>query len=117
MFLLLSQAWRDHLSWFILYYLVMDELDGSVARSLGAETRFGKHLDDTCDAVVHSMIAVLGGLALGGAVLGASFVSAIAIVVRMAARSSGVRGEAPWGEPGNEISILWLIALSGGKVA
>lgn len=117
MFLLLSYEWRGYLSWFILYYLAMDDLDGSVARALGTESRFGEHLDDTCDAVVHSVVAVLGGLVLGGMVLVASFVVATAIVIRMAARSSGIGRGVPWGEPGNEVSILWLILHSGGTVA
>lgn len=111
MFLLLSQEHRSELNWFILYYLVMDDLDGSVARALGTESHFGKHLDDTCDAVVHSIVAVIGGLELGGIAFPASIFLAIAIVTRMAIRSSGLRENTPWGEPGNEASVMWLLAL------
>ncbi len=96
----------------IVFNNIMDDLDGILAKKLGLRSEFGSGLDNVCDAVAHSLIALVVGSHYGGVVLALSLLSAVAILVRVVQRlaPSPLAGT---GTPTNELMrhLLLLIIL------
>ena len=114
LYILLREDAFVYLCPLIVYNNIMDDLDGILANKLGLRSGFGAGLDNVCDAVAHSLIAMVVGSHYGGVVLACSLVAAVAILVRVVQRidPSYVTGT---GTPTNELMrhLLLVILLQG----
>ena len=98
----------------IVFNNFMDDLDGILARTLRLRSAFGADLDNVCDAVAHTLIAMVVGVHYGGVVGVASLIATVAILVRVVQRlgPSLVSGT---GTPTNELMRhLLLLSILGG---
>ena len=86
----------------IIFNNIMDDLDGILAKKLGLHSEFGAGLDNVCDAVAHILIAMVVGSHYGGAVLAASLLCSVAILVRVVQRISPSQATGT-GTPTNEL--------------
>lgn len=94
----------------ILFNNVMDDLDGILAVKLNIRSQFGANLDNVCDAVAHSALALAVGAHFGGLVLVASAIAAGSVILRATSRLSpdalpGI------GSPTNELMRHMLFVL------
>lgn len=94
----------------ILFNNVMDDLDGILAIKLDIRSQFGANLDNVCDAVAHSALALAVGVHFGGLVLLASAIAAGSVILRATSRLSpdalpGI------GSPTNELMRHMLFVL------
>lgn len=94
----------------ILFNNVMDDLDGILAARLNIRSQYGANLDNVCDAVAHSAIALAVGVHFGGVVLFASVITAGSVIFRATSRLNpdAVSGI---GSPTNELMRHLLFAL------
>jgi phosphatidylserine synthase len=94
----------------ILFNNVMDDLDGILAAKLNIRSQFGANLDNVCDAVAHSALALAVGAHFGGLVLLASAIAAGSVILRATSRlnPAAVPGI---GSPTNELMRHMLFAL------
>jgi phosphatidylserine synthase len=112
--ILLTPAGYALLPILIVYNNLMDDLDGMLARWMGMTSHFGFRLDNVCDAVAHSLIAMAVGAHFGGWTLCASMAPAGAIILRMTSR---LRSEGPdgLGSTTNELMRHLLFLLLGAQ--
>lgn len=94
----------------ILFNNVMDDLDGILAAKLNIRSQFGANLDNVCDAVAHSALALAVGAHFGGLVLAASAIAASSIIVRATSRLNPDASPAT-GSPTNELMRHMLFVL------
>jgi phosphatidylserine synthase len=91
----------------------MDDLDGILAARLGLKSEFGAILDNVCDAVSHTLFALLVGIHFGGlsAVAGTAAVSCV--ILRIAGRLNAPPAT-PRGTATNELirHLLFLVLLA-----
>ena len=76
----------------IVYNNIMDDLDGVLAVRLDIKSQFGAMLDNVCDAISHSIFALVVGmhyfqqadnLFVGGACAAGSLLATVAIILRV----------------------------------
>lgn len=110
--LLFGEGGYQYLLPLMIYSNVMDDLDGILAGKLNIRSQFGAHLDNVCDAIGHSLFAMLVGMHFGGICLIASLVGTMAIVLRSVARLDPEK--AGGGSPTNELirHLLFVLVLS-----
>jgi phosphatidylserine synthase len=97
----------------LIFNNVMDDLDGILASTLNIRSDFGARLDNVCDAIAHTIFAMLVGMQFGGVCAVASLIASAGIVVRSVSRlDSGQR--AGIGSPTNELMrhLLFILLLS-----
>ncbi len=70
----------------IVYNNIMDDLDGVLAATLDLRSEFGAALDNVCDAVAHSLVAMAVGMHFGGPCAVLSLVAVASILVRVVSR-------------------------------
>ena len=99
--LFLPGGW-EYLLPIILYNNFMDDLDGIVAQKLNIRSSFGAALDNTCDGVMHTLLAMMVGFHYGPLTGAFSLLAVGAIVLRVTSR---VSPDAPKsaGSPTNEL--------------
>jgi phosphatidylglycerophosphate synthase len=113
--LVFAEEGRRLLPWLILYNNFMDDLDGTLARTLDLRSDFGGTLDNLCDTAAHILLALAVGGCYGAAALAAGGVAAVAILVRMATRIT-LGPRAKNGSTTNELMrhLLFLVLLDRG---
>jgi len=94
----------------ILFNNVMDDLDGILAAKLNIHSQFGANLDNVCDAVAHSALALAVGAYFGGLVLLASAIAAGSVIIRATSRLNP-DAAAGIGSPTNELMRHMLFVL------
>ncbi len=94
----------------ILFNNVMDDLDGILATKLNIRSQFGANLDNVCDAVAHSALALAVGAHFGGLVLLASAIATGSVIVRVASRLNP-EAVPRIGSPTNELMRHMLFVL------
>jgi phosphatidylserine synthase len=110
--LVFAEDGRRLLPWLILYNNFMDDLDGTLARTLDLRSEFGGTLDNLCDTAAHILLAFAVGGCYGAPAVAAAAVAATAILVRMATRIS-LGPRATNGSTTNELMrhLLFLLLL------
>ena len=94
----------------ILFNNVMDDLDGIVAVKLKISSVFGATLDNVCDVVAHTALALMVGMHYGGVCGVLSLAAASAMLIRVVSRI--VPGAtAGTGSPTNELMRHMLFVL------
>ncbi len=98
----------------ILFNNFMDDLDGVLAAKLNIRSRFGSDLDNVCDAVAHTMLALAVGAQFGGLLLAASAIAGGAILLRVVTRLNPKAIEGS-GSQTNELMrhMLFTLLLAG----
>jgi len=94
----------------IIYNNIMDDLDGILASKLDLKSDFGANLDNVCDAVAHTFLAMAVGIHYGGSCALVSLVAVIAILLRVVSRVSSPPKTAT-GSPTNELMRHMLFIL------
>ncbi len=97
------------LPWIIVLNNIADDLDGLVAGWLNTRSKFGAHLDNVCDALVHGNVVLFMAMHFGGASLVTGMLAMAAIVIRSTSRLSATTG--PAGSPTNELMRHCLLLL------
>jgi phosphatidylserine synthase len=97
----------------IIFNNVMDDLDGILAGKLNIRSEFGATLDNVCDAIAHSVIAMVVGIHFGVVCGIASLIGVTAIVWRSVSRLEPGRATCT-GSPTNELirHIFFVLVLS-----
>jgi phosphatidylglycerophosphate synthase len=110
--LLCAEDGRRLLPALILYNNFMDDLDGTLARTLDLRSDYGGTLDNLCDTAAHILLAFAVGACYGPPAMGAAAVAAAAILVRMATRIT-LGPRATNGSTTNELMrhLLFLLLL------
>ena len=94
----------------IIYNNFMDDLDGVLAAKLNIKSRFGADLDNICDAVAHSMLALAVGAHFGSLLIVASAIAAGSILLRVVTRLNPKATEGT-GSQTNELMRHMLFTL------
>ncbi len=98
----------------IIFNNFMDDLDGVLAAKLNIRSRFGSDLDNVCDAVAHTILALAVGAYFGGLLIAASAIAAGAILLRVVTRLNpkAIQGS---GSQTNELMrhMLFTLLLAG----
>lgn len=110
--LLFAEDGRRLLPALILYNNFMDDLDGTLARTLDLRSDFGGRLDNLCDTAAHVLLALAVGGCYGTPALAAAAAAAAAILVRMTTRIT-LGPRATNGSTTNELMrhLLFLLLL------
>lgn len=96
----------------IVYNNFMDDLDGTLARTLNLRSEFGATIDNLCDAVATTLLAMAVGAFYGRVALVASAFASASVLIRMTGRMvPGAKGGG--GSPTNELMrhLLFLMLL------
>ena len=94
----------------IIFNNVMDDLDGVLAGKLKIRSRFGADLDNVCDAVAHSALALVVGAHFGGWVMVTSTMAAVSLILRATSRLNPDKVTGG-GSPTNELMRHLLFVL------
>ena len=97
----------------IVYNNMMDDLDGILAAKLDLKSEFGAALDNTCDAVAHSLIVMAVGMHYGGPCALLALVVVVSIILRVVSRLTPM-SKAGGGSPTNELmrQILFVSVVA-----
>ncbi|MCP5353284.1 MAG: CDP-alcohol phosphatidyltransferase family protein [Chromatiales bacterium] len=117
--LLCFEPLRPLLAWATLFQLLMDDVDGWLARRLNVASAMGRCMDDICDVVAHAGVVLLIASELGTPVLIAAMINVLGMVTRTARRLSAT-DRLGWGQTTNDsvvVSLLaWLAHTSGSPI-
>ena len=97
----------------IVYNNFMDDLDGIVAEKLNIKSSFGAALDNTCDCVMHTVLALWVGFHYGPITGAASVAAVCAILLRVTSRVSP-NAATNAGSPTNELirHVFFILILA-----
>ena len=117
--ILFSDSGYQYLLPLIIYNNIMDDLDGALAKRLDIRSKFGAMMDNVCDTVSHTVLALVIGMhyfaqadnvIIGGLLVTGSLLATAAIILRSVSRMDPERPKA--GSPTNElIRHLFLVIL------
>lgn len=100
---------HGYLVWAALFQLLMDDIDGWLARRMGVASLFGRSMDDICDVVAHTTALLLMAQDFGNMVWAAAMINAATMVIRTARRLSTPH-QLRWGQTTNDSVALMLVA-------
>jgi len=98
----------------IMFNLIMDDLDGLLARRLSIGSKFGSNLDNVCDVMAHSVFVLLICRELGTEYLVFSAIPVSAVLLRIAYRLTTAGPTIDMGTGTNELirHLFLLIVLA-----